>query len=698
VRTIDSVIGGIRCPIFEFFAIKTHSICINPSKPDIFLLSKKSNAFSNKIQGLAIIVAIILLASPILFAQDFKVRIVDPLNRVGPISCDQIEKNSNFCEGNMSIKIAGARNEYEPFQFIISAQEEISGVRIEMTPLVIQTPSQTDTIPAESIKIYWEHYIYLAKSTPRSSLTFGWYPDALIPLSEIRDLTIKPNRNQPFWVDVHIPTNIKPGLYKGSIRISAFSATPIELPLELRVWNFTLPNPSLQTSFGLSYEEISNYHHLTPGSPEYWTTIKKYNEALIEHRLMPTCLLTPRALPDGSFDTTNLTPLFAYYFDTLQVNASMYAFNTTAPFADPLGSDSVKAKRYLSTYLRYLENHNWSERHYAYLIDEPDDSVAYQRVRDFGEFLHQVSPKIRILCTEPIEPQNPNWGNLYGYVDIYCPIFFQYDETQAHWRQSLGDEVWVYTACTQGTTPTPWWQLDMPLINYRIVPWQLRYYDISGLLYWSTNYWRETPDPWVKPAGFSNGRGDFWNGEGSLLYPGYNIGISGPVTSIRLKQLREGIEDYEYLRLLLTLGEERFAQEQIRRLTTSFYNWQTNPETLYEVRKTIGEKIDAINALTENDPKAFCRQSIIEISPNPFSNKLIIKRQKGKHKSNVPGAVKIYDTAGKLIKKFLLPESDANWVSWDGRDKKQSYVANGVYLVKIESDITVYQKVILRRK
>jgi len=64
----------------------------------------------------------------------------------------------------------------------------------------------------------------------------------------------------------------------------------------------------------------------------------------------------------------------------------------------------------------------------------------------------------------------------------------------------------------------------------------------------------------------------------------------------------------------------------------------------------------------------------------------------------VPGAVKIYDTAGKLIKKFLLPESDANWVSWDGRDKKQSYVANGVYLVKIESDITVYQKVILRRK
>ncbi len=37
------------------------------------------------------------------------------------------------------------------------------------------------------------------------------------------------------------------------------------------------------------------------------------------------------------------------------------------------------------------------------------------------------------------------------------------------------------------------------------------------------------------------------NGDGFLLYPGQPIGHAGPVSSIRLEQAREGVEDYEYL-------------------------------------------------------------------------------------------------------------------------------------------------------
>jgi hypothetical protein len=35
--------------------------------------------------------------------------------------------------------------------------------------------------------------------------------------------------------------------------------------------------------------------------------------------------------------------------------------------------------------------------------------------------------------------------------------------------------------------------------------------------------------------------------EGSLLYPGADVGVQGFIPSIRLKQIREGLEDYEYL-------------------------------------------------------------------------------------------------------------------------------------------------------
>ncbi len=40
------------------------------------------------------------------------------------------------------------------------------------------------------------------------------------------------------------------------------------------------------------------------------------------------------------------------------------------------------------------------------------------------------------------------------------------------------------------------------------------------------------------------------NGDGFLLYPGKPIGYDGLVSSIRLEQAREGVEDYEYLDLL----------------------------------------------------------------------------------------------------------------------------------------------------
>ena len=66
----------------------------------------------------------------------------------------------------------------------------------------------------------------------------------------------------------------------------------------------------------------------------------------------------------------------------------------------------------------------------------------------------------------------------------------------------------------------------------------------TGLLYWSVNYW--TKNPWEDPANTKWGQ----NANGSLMYPGPD----GPVDSIRLEALRDGLEDYEYLYLLRQLA------------------------------------------------------------------------------------------------------------------------------------------------
>jgi hypothetical protein len=36
-------------------------------------------------------------------------------------------------------------------------------------------------------------------------------------------------------------------------------------------------------------------------------------------------------------------------------------------------------------------------------------------------------------------------------------------------------------------------------------------------------------------------------GDGSLLYPGKKVGIDGPVSSLRLEVLRDGLEAFDYL-------------------------------------------------------------------------------------------------------------------------------------------------------
>ena len=56
--------------------------------------------------------------------------------------------------------------------------------------------------------------------------------------------------------------------------------------------------------------------------------------------------------------------------------------------------------------------------------------------------------------------------------------------------------------------------------------------------------WPEVP--W-NPATFRNDAGKAHNGDGQLIYPGPD---RTPLSSIRLENLRDGIEDYEYFWLL----------------------------------------------------------------------------------------------------------------------------------------------------
>jgi hypothetical protein len=120
-------------------------------------------------------------------------------------------------------------------------------------------------------------------------------------------------------------------------------------------------------------------------------------------------------------------------------------------------------------------------------------------------------------------------------------------------------------------------------------------YDVSGELYWETiarldSAWR--PD----------GQCDFGGqGDGTLFYPGDPAVIGGrtaiPVESIRLKLIREGMEDYEYLHLLDRLGDGAMARREARAVFPTLYRVTGSaPEALYRARHRVADRIEELLA------------------------------------------------------------------------------------------------------
>jgi hypothetical protein len=79
--------------------------------------------------------------------------------------------------------------------------------------------------------------------------------------------------------------------------------------------------------------------------------------------------------------------------------------------------------------------------------------------------------------------------------------------------------------------------------------------------------------------------------EGSLLYPGVDAGVQGFITSIRLKQIREGLEDYEYLTILARRQSRSVAEAVVKKIARSWHDWDTDARHLLHARAEIARLI-----------------------------------------------------------------------------------------------------------
>ncbi len=148
-----------------------------------------------------------------------------------------------------------------------------------------------------------------------------------------------------------------------------------------------------------------------------------------------------------------------------------------------------------------------------------------------------------------------------------------------------GDELWTYV-CVNPVEPYANWQLLSDGTETIVSIWQMKEYDITGMLYWAVSYWKVnywgTAEPWTGSA----------YGDGILIYSGHTFRSLYPIPTLRLESIRDGIEDYQMLCMLEdALGEEA-ANEMISRITTSVVTFANNDDYIHAVRVLLGDTLE----------------------------------------------------------------------------------------------------------
>jgi hypothetical protein len=281
-------------------------------------------------------------------------------------------------------------------------------------------------------------------------------------------------------------------------------------------------------------------------------------------------------------------------------------------------------KAYLETIEAHLREKGWLEKAFVYWFDEPDPK-DYEFVMNGFAKLKRWAPDLRRMLTEQVEP------DLIGGPNLWCPLSSHYDHEQAEARRRAGEQFWWYV-CTAPKAPYCTLFIDHPGTELRVWLWQTWQRHIEGILVWQTNYWTssaaypdpERPqDPYADPMGWVSGystpagtRQAWGNGDGRFLYPPEAAAsgrptepvLDGPVSSIRLEMLRDGIEDYEYLVILRDLLEARrdtLSDSDAARyqallevppdITLNMTTFTTDPEPIERRRREIARAIEQLS-------------------------------------------------------------------------------------------------------
>lgn len=520
------------------------------------------------------------------------------------------------------LRIHAARGEFEPFQIVVR-----SPTAQNLAVSASSFSNGSHTIPAPTL--HRVDYVTITSAGDHFD-RFGEWPDPLWPLDNGANVAFPAAQNQPLWFTVQIPWDAPAGLYQGTVTIGSAS-----VPVAVEVWDFTLPRTiHLDSEWGFGWSSVvETYRGTAGGSVQscYWDVVDAFKQDFINHRLIPKGVAWPAGLnypggieydcdgylePDawGDWDFATLGGKYIHGEQGFNDGYGFPAFLSHGPTSNwppdslpysfcgvsrsgVLGSAAYQTKlgQYFQAINAYITSANYADAAYYHIVNEPQTFDDYAIVGQISAFMETAAPHLRQLVSEQVEPAIYNYPG--AKIDIWMPTISNYEPVKSHDRQqNYGEDVWwYYLYGDDPPLPNPI-LMSHPGAEARLTPWLAWAERVDGLLHYSATDW--SPNPWDNP----NVTGQD-NGDGFFFYPprkdGSQLAVCGEngnrlVPSIRWENLRDGMEDYEYLWLLggnPQIGGSNRADAFAAQLVQSRTLFSRIPTELEEVRTAVAQAI-----------------------------------------------------------------------------------------------------------
>ena len=399
-------------------------------------------------------------------------------------------------------------------------------------------------------------------------------------IDEVDQLPMEPKTTRPVWVTIDVPQNTEEGVYQGEIVVIPGKGDGLTFDISLNVQRHTLPSPgdwSYHLDLWQNPYAVARYHGVEPWSESHFEYLEPLVKMLANagQKCITASIIdkpwngqtedpfesmirwTKKADGSWQYDYSifdqwiefaqkcgitkqiNCYTMIPWELSFIYFDESVNAYDTLK--ASP-GTEKYSAlwKPFLKDFGNHLKEKKWFEKT-TIAMDERPLEVMQEVIR----LVKSVEPGFKISLA----------GNYHEEIaaDIYdfCVASkFTIPEEMMEMRLQKMMPTTYYTCCTE---PYPNNFTFSPPAEGTWQGWHAASRGYSGYLRWAYNSWVKEP--------LLDSRFRAWPaGDTYLVYPEAR-------TSIRFERLREGIQDYEKIRILKAKLQQAGNTEMFNRLT-----------------------------------------------------------------------------------------------------------------------------------